>query len=97
MLENNVKFERNPDFIYRKIVDEYVLIPIHQQVADLDCIYTLNSVGASIWQLLEQPSPKEAIQAALLNEFDTSPEVLTPDLENFLQELELIGAIRRVG
>jgi len=97
VLENNVKFERNPDFIYRKIVDEYVLIPIHQQVADLDCIYTLNSVGASIWQLLEQPSPKEAIQAALLNEFDTSPEVLTPDLENFLQELELIGAIRRVG
>lgn len=97
MIENNIKFERNPDFIYRKIVDEVVLVPIHQQVADMDCIYTLNTVGASIWQLLEEHATKEALQSALLEEFDTSPEILSTDLDNFLQELELIGAIRRMG
>jgi len=95
--ENDVKFERNPDFIYRKIVDEVVLIPIHKQVADLDCIYSLNSVGASIWQLLEQLATKDALQSALLEEYDASPEMLSSDLENFLLEMESIGAIRRIS
>lgn len=97
MIENNIEFERNPDFIYRKIADEVVLVPIHQQVADMDCIYTLNSVGASVWHLLEEHTTKEALQSALLEEFDTSPEILSVDLDDFLQELELIGAIRRMG
>ncbi len=50
MTQQEARYERNPDFIFRKIVDEMVLVPIHQDVADMDCIYTLNSVGASIWE-----------------------------------------------
>lgn len=97
MIEDNAKFERNPDFIYRKIVDEVVLIPIHKQVADMDCIYTLNSVGASVWQLLEEHDTKMTLQSALLEEFDAPLEMLSSDLDSFLQELEIIGAIRRIG
>lgn len=97
MIEDNAKFERNPDFIYRKIVDEVVLVPIHKQVADMDCIYTLNSVGASVWQLLEEHDTKKALQSALLEEFDVPLEMLSSDLDSFLQELEIIGAIRRIG
>jgi len=63
----------------------------------LDCIYSLNSVGASIWQLLEQLATKDALQSALLEEYDASPEMLSSDLENFLLEMESIGAIRRIS
>jgi len=88
---------RNPDFIHRKIVDEVVLVPIHKQVADMDSIFTLNEVGASIWQLLNHPTSKTALHAALLEEYQASPETLSADLDIFLEEMLSIDAIRRIN
>jgi len=44
--DHNTMYIRNPDFIFRKIVGEMILVPIHADVADLNCLYTLNDVGA---------------------------------------------------
>ena len=91
-----VMVQRNPDFIFRKIVDESILVPLHKDVADMDCIYTLNSIGAFIWDLLEQPTTKAALQSALLDEYDAQPDVLNGDLEQFLEEMIAIGALVEV-
>ena len=56
MTDNQVRYERNPNFIYRQIVDEAILVPIHRDVADMECIYTLSEVGALIWQTLDAPT-----------------------------------------
>jgi len=90
----NTQYERNPDFIYRKIVDESVLVPIHRDVANMDSIYTLNSVAAFIWELLAQPTTKTELQAAILDEYDADPEVLSADVERFLTEMTAIGALQ---
>jgi hypothetical protein len=92
----DVRYQRNPDFIYRKIVDESVLVPIHQDVADMDSIYTLNEVGAFIWEQLEQPTTQSALQAAILEAYDAQPDILTADLEQFLDDMRTIGALREV-
>ncbi len=93
---NKMTYQRNPDFIYRKIVEESVLVPLHKDVADMDCIYTLNSVGAFIWEQLEEPSTVDALQAALLEEYDADPEVLRADLAQFVEEMTSIGALIEV-
>lgn len=93
---NKMTYQRNPNFIYRKIVEESVLVPLHKDVADMDCIYTLNSVGAFIWEQLEQPATTDALQAALLEEYDADPEVLRADLAKFVEELTSIGALIEV-
>ena len=90
------RYERNPDYIYRQIVDELVLVPIHQDVADMDCIYTLNGVGASVWQRLDAPTTRAELQAALLEEYAVAPEVLAADLDTFLREMTAIDAVRKV-
>lgn len=90
------RYERNPDFIYRKIVDESVLVPIHNNVADMDCIYTLNGMGAFLWERLAQPATRADLEAAVLTEYDANLEVLVADLENFLVEMTTIGALRKV-
>ncbi len=88
-------YTRNPDFIFRKIVDEAVLVPIHQDVADMDSIYTLNDVGAYIWEKLAEPATRNALQKELIATYDAEPEILAHDLEAFLNELVEIGALRK--
>ena len=90
------KYARNPDFIYRKIVDESVLVPFHNNVADMDCIYTLNSLGAFIWEQLTEPATRVQLEQAVLAEYDADPAVVVSDLDRFLAEMISIGAMRQV-
>lgn len=90
------KIVRNPDFIFRMILDEGILIPIRKDVADLDSIFTLNDVGASIWQQLEQPHTIEDIQTKLLEEYDVDPEILQQDLQSYLEDMIKINALRMI-
>ena len=93
MAEQAVSYERNPDYIFREVVDELVLVPIHQNVADMDCIYTMNPVAAFIWERLEMPATQADIHAAMVDEYAADPEVLAADLDDFLREMTAIGAI----
>ncbi len=90
------RYTRNPDFIYRKIVDESVLVPFHNNVADMDCIYTLNSLGAFIWEQLTEPATRVQLEQAVLAEYDVDPAVVVSDLDRFLAEMISIGAMRQV-
>jgi hypothetical protein len=96
LVEQETHYERNPDFIFRKVVEECILVPIHQDVADMDSIYTLNEVGAFIWEHLDQLQTQAELQAAMLEEYEADPAVLIADLERFLAEMTTIGALRKV-
>jgi hypothetical protein len=95
-LVQEARYERNPDYIFRKVVEEFILVPTHQNVADMDSIYTLNDVGAFIWEHLEQPRTQVELQAAMLEAYEAAPEVLLADLERFLAEMTSISALRKV-
>ena len=87
------KFIRNPNFIFRKIVDETILVPIRQNVAELNCIYSLNEVGSFLWQKLAEPQDLSTLQSAVLIEFDASAEQVAADVSQFLSELTDFGAV----
>ena len=96
MTQMEVRYERNPNFVFRRIVDEAVLVPIQQDVVDMDCIYTLNAVGALIWEKLGGGATLAELEAAVLGGFDAEPEAVTGDLADFLAQLETAGAVRRL-
>lgn len=89
------KYKRNPDFIFRSIADEMVLVPVRSNTANLNDIFTLNGVGAFIWQQLEKPAAMPELQQALETEYEVDPELLAQDLAEFLEEMVSIGAILR--
>lgn len=93
MPDNDALYVRNGNFVYRRIVDEAVLVPIQKDVNHMDCIYTLNEVASFIWEHLEHPSSQQHLQAALLDEYDADDDILKTDLERFLDEMLSIGAI----
>lgn len=89
-------FQRNPDFIFRRIADEMVLVPIRADTANMNDIFTLNEAGAFIWQQIEKPSTQAELLQALVGEYDAPTEQLNADLAGFLDELVSVGAILKV-
>lgn len=90
------RYTRSPDFIFRKIVKEVVLVPVHQSALETDCIYSLNGVGAYIWQTLATPAAESEIVQAVLHEYAVDPSEAASDVRTFLAEMTAIGALREV-
>jgi hypothetical protein len=65
-------------------------------VADLESIYTLDEVGARIWELIDGQRRVEEIRDTIVEEYEVSAEVAEADLIEFVQQLEAIGGVRRV-
>jgi hypothetical protein len=86
-------FARNEAMVARRIGDEFILVPIRQRAGEVDSIYTLNEVGALVWELLDGQTPLGDIRAAIVQEFEVGPEDAEADLLAFLQQLAIVGAI----
>jgi hypothetical protein len=53
----------------------------------------MNDVGARIWELIETPSDVATICAALLREFEVSPETCETQVRSFVSEMEKHGTV----
>lgn len=91
---NETRIKRSDNFIFRKVVNEMVLVPIKQDVAQLEHIFTLNEVGAFVWDMLSKSSTIEELQQAVLEEFDVEPAIAQQDLQAFLDELDSFEALK---
>jgi hypothetical protein len=49
--------------------------------------YSLDNVGAAVWQLLQQPRTVAEIHRAILEQFEVAPEVCRRDLAALLHDL----------
>jgi len=55
--------------------------------------YGLNSVGASIWNLIQEPKTINEVREALLAKYEVEPEQCDRDLLALLEQLEAEGLI----
>ncbi len=90
------QYFRNEQFISRRIADEFLLIPVANQLNGDNWLFVLNEVGARIWELIDRDRSVHQIGQRLLEEFDTSPEQLEEDLLRLLGQLKELGAIEAV-
>jgi hypothetical protein len=88
------RFSPDPSFVYRRIADECLLVPIRQKVADLQYIYVLSPVANRIWELLDGRRTMAEVRDQLLDEFEVSPQELEQDLQEFIAQLRHIDAVR---
>lgn len=93
---HNSTLTRNENFVFRRIVEEMVLVPIRQNVAELDSIYTLNELGAFIWEQLESPRSLAELEEVILAEYEIDAETVRTDLASFVDALLHIGAVEEV-
>jgi len=86
-------YKKSDSVVFRKIWDECILVPIRQDVGDLESIYTLNETGALIWELIDGKLNVGEIKESLLQAFDVGPEEAEKDLIEHLQQLAGMKAI----
>ena len=88
-------YNKSDSIVSRKIADEFILVPIRQNVGDLESIYTLNETGARIWELIDGKIKAGEIKEKLIEEFEVAPEEVEKDIVEHLMQLEEIKAIVR--
>jgi hypothetical protein len=86
-------YRKSPNLVFRRIADEYVLVPIHHDVADMEAVYTVAGVGVRIWELLDGEQDGYTILEQILEEYEVTPEEAQADLVEFLEQLEAIEGI----
>jgi len=56
--------------------------------------YSLNSVGAYIWELIQEPKPISEIRSAVLERYNVEPERCKADVDGLLKGLADAGLAR---
>lgn len=86
-------YKKTDSIVSRKIADEFILVPIRQNVGDLESIYTLNETAARIWELIDGKISVREIRERIVEEFEVTSEEAEKDLVEHLQQLQGIKAI----
>ena len=89
-------YSHHDSIVSRRIQDEVILVPIRQNVADLESIYVLSEVGAHIWEQIDGRRTTAEILPLIVEEFEVTEEKAQKDLKEFMQQLSAIGAITKV-
>jgi trimethylamine:corrinoid methyltransferase-like protein len=80
-----------PGQISSDLAGEAVILDLRSGV-----YYGLNEVGARIWHLVQHPHTIQAIQHAILEEYDVDSEACTQDISHLLQDLKAAGLVEMV-
>jgi len=79
---------RAEGFSTARVRDALMMLHIEQ-----GAYYSLDSIGAEIWELLEQPAALSALVEQLLRRYQVSPEQCRADVTAFLEEMQKNGMI----
>ena len=93
MVDLELRFKRNENFVFRKIGDEMILVPIKNNVGDMGYIYNFNELAAFVWENLDGKDRLQDIKNSIVEEFEVSAQQAEEDLCEFVDDLKEIGAI----
>ncbi len=84
----NQIINKKSDFAAKQVGDELVLVPMKDNVAEMNEMFTLNEVGAFIWQQLDDGISRQDLTRSLVQEFDIDVNTAAKDLDSFLAQLQ---------
>ena len=89
------RYQKDSSIVFREIAGEAILVPIRQNVGDLESIYTLNETASCIWTLIDGERSVRDIRDRIVAEFEVGEEEAQRDLVEFLERLETAGAAKK--
>jgi hypothetical protein len=89
----NQIYYKDLDIIARQIAGEMILVPIRQNVGDLESIYLLNETALFTWQLLDGKNTLTDIRSRIVQEFDVDVLQAGQDLLELIADLQRVRAV----
>lgn len=77
-------------FVTRKVGIEIVVVPLVNNVAQMERLYTLNETAGFLWENLQEDSTAESLKTLLLENFEVDATIAERDVKNFLQNVDLL-------
>lgn len=78
---------QSTSIVTRKTGNEYVLVPITNNIADMNSVYTLNETGAFIWEQIDGKKSVEDIITMLTEEYDIDKQKAESDVFTFIDDM----------
>ena len=82
-----------PEFEIVNVADDYMLIPVGEQMEQFNGTVILNEVSAFLLGLMKTDISKEELVSSLIREYDVDPDVAQKDVESTLEKMNRIGII----
>lgn len=95
-IDLNKKYIRNENMVMRQIGAEVVLVPVVANAANVDRLYSLNSIGTEIWSKLDGTHTAAELIDYFLTVFEVERDSLQNDMHEFISDLLENRCIRKV-
>jgi len=70
-----------------------MVVPVGNELIDLNAMITLNESGAFLWNMLLEDCTEYELIEGMLKEYDIDMKTATEDIREFLDNLRKIGAL----
>lgn len=85
----------NKEFVLREIAGDYVIIPTGQTVLEFNGLITVNEVGVSLWNMLQEEVTEANLVDGILDEYEVEEDVAREDIREFLDVLVQGGILTK--
>jgi hypothetical protein len=92
----DVIYARDPSIVARQIAGEMLLVPIRQNVGDLESIYLLNETAQFTWEQIDGKHTLGEICRLITVEFEVDQSRAGLDLLELITDLESVGALMKI-
>ena len=89
-------YKKSDWIVSRRIGGEAVLVPIRNNVGDLDSIYALNETAALVWESLDGLQPLSQVLDRLIEDFEVKYVEAEKDLLDLISDLQKLNAVEKV-
>lgn len=87
MTDTNKKIQKKDNYHEQQNGDELILVPLNNEAADMEAVYTLNEMGAFIWNLIDGNKTINDLAELIVAEFQVNDETAKKDLLDFLSHV----------
>ncbi len=95
-MDFSLVYSKSKRFVEKSIGEEKVLVPLFDNVADMNHVFTLNEVGTFIYDQLDGKKSLQQIHHALLDEYEVDVDNAKTDIELFISDAVERGVIKKV-
>lgn len=74
-------------FVLREVAGDYIIIPTGSTVLEFNGLITVNEVGVSLWNMLQEEVTFDELVQGILDEYDVEEDVAREDIREFLDIL----------
>ncbi|MCL1624968.1 PqqD family protein [Bacteroides caecicola] len=86
----------NTEVVLRRILDEWVLVPVNELATSRNGFFTLNNSSRYLWEQFQEPVTLRGVVNKMLGSFEVKSEAAERDVLRFIDEYLMYNLIKKV-